>query len=738
MMHAMHTPTLALRPWARAALTALPLFAAMVVAAAPAAPVPPVAPQVPFVVTSPAGGHRDDPYYWLRDDDTKAKRPEVMRHLEAENAYAQAMLAPLTPLRANLLAEMKARIRQDDASPPQYDNGYWYWTRFAKGAEYPQLMRRAGTPERMAPKARDELVLDQPTMAKGQSFFAVGGFAVSADRHLIAWTEDTQGRRIHTLRFRDLATGQDLPDRVPGVLETMVWAADNRSVFYVLQDPVTLQSGAIKLHRLGTPASDDRTVYDEPDKTLFTNIGLSASRQQLLIQLDGFDSTELRAVPTGRPESEPTVILARRTGVRAFGDHLAGRWVIRTNENALNFRLVAAPETAPDDRSRWQDLVPARADAAIDNFALMASGIVVEERVDATKRLRVLPASGGKPYLVPGGGEAGTMALLPTPDASSPLLRYSVTSMTAPLATWDLNLATGQRLLRKRDPVPGYDEKRYATQRVWAPSRDGKRIPIVLGWRTDRARHDGKAPLLVVGYGSYGIPSDPVFRVTRLPLLDRGFVVAIAQVRGGSELGQGWYEDGRLANKQHSFDDFVDATRHLVAERWGAKDKVFASGGSAGGLLMGAVANQAGGDYRGIALHVPFVDVVTTMLDESIPLTANEWTQWGDPRKQPDYDRMLAYSPYDNIAARPYPAMLVTTGLWDSQVQYYEPAKYVARLRERKTDTQPLLFDINMTAGHRGSSGRFERLKNVALEQAFFLSLAGLGQAMPPVPARAP
>ena len=713
----------------RAAASALAASVLLALAAHAAEPKPPEAPQKPHTVESPSG-NRVDEYYWLRDDDEKAKRPEVMQYLEAETAYSKAMLAPLDKLREQLIGEMKTRIKQDDASPPQYNSGWWAWTRFDKGAEYPRLMRRAGTPQGMNPKAREEVVLDLPRRAKGQSFFNLGFSAVSPDHRLVAWTEDTKGRRIHTLHFRDLVTGKVLEDAIPGVLEAVAWAADNRTVFYILQDPVTLQSGPVKRHRLGTPASEDATVYEEADKTLFTVIYPSASREQLIIHIDGFDTTETLAVALDKPDSAPRVVLPRRAGVRSYADHLAGRWVIRTNDHALNFRLVEAANRAPEDTAQWKDLVPAREDAAIDGFALMRHGIVLEERVDAAKRLRVLPSDGKPPYVVPAGGGAATMELLPNPDADSPWLRYSVTSMTQPLSTWDLNLATGQRVLRKTEPVPGYDPRRYATERAWAPARDGKRIPVVLAWRTDRAARNGRAPLLVTGYGAYGIPNDPKCRVGRLPLLDRGFVVAIAQVRGGSELGQGWYEDGRLMHKQNTFNDFIDATRYLVAEGWGAKDKVFASGGSAGGLLMGAIANQAGMDYRGIALHVPFVDAVTTMLDESIPLTANEWTQWGDPRRQPDYDYILSYSPYDNIAARPYPAMLVTTGLWDSQVQYYEPSKYVARLRAKKTDDNPLLMDVNLTAGHHGATGRFQKLRDAALEQAFFLSLAGMAPAL--------
>ncbi len=712
-------------------LATLALSLVLAAQAAPVAgPKPPVAPTKPHVVASPFGDRADE-YHWMRDDDPLRKRPEVMRHLQAENTYAGRMMAPLARMRAELVAEMKSHVPADDSAPPWFDNGHWYWERFAKGAEHPALMRRAGTPEGPDPKAREELVLDQARQARGQPFYSLGQAAVSPDGRWLAWTEDTQGRTTHRLRIRDLKTGRILPDQMPGVLDPVVWSADNRSVFYLQQDPVTLQGRAVRRHVVGTPARRDTVVYEEADKTLTTALSASASRQHLLIQMEGYDTTELRAVPTDRPDSLPVTIHARRPGVLSWGDHLGGRWVFQTNENALNFRLVEAPEATPEDRARWKDLVPARDDAAVEGFALMRGGVVVEERVDAARRLRVLPADGRPPYLVPGSATTSTMELLPHPDASSPWLRYTVTSLVDPLATHDLDLATGRSMLRKQQVVPGYDATRYATLRTWATSRDGLRIPIVLVHRPDRARQDGRAPLLVEAYGAYGAPSDPLFGITRLPLLDRGFVIAVAQVRGGSEMGQSWYEAGRLKYKQNTFNDFVDATRHLVAEGWGDKTRVFASGGSAGGLLMAAVANQAGADYRGIAAHVPFVDVVTTMLDETIPLTANEWSQWGDPRRQPDHDFMLAYSPYDQIAAKPYPAMLVTSGLWDGQVQYFEPAKYVARLRARKTDTQPLLFAINMRAGHQGNSGRFERFKDAALEQAFFLSLAGLAPAMP-------
>ena len=696
---------------------------------------PPVAPQVPHVVKSPHGD-RTDAYYWLRDDDPKAKRAEVVRHLEAENAYTDAVLAPLAGLRQQLVAEMRGRIKEDDSTPPVYDRGFWYWREFKAGDEYPRLLRQRGTPERMDAKATPQLLLDQPALARGHAYFKVGSTAVSPDGKLLAWTEDTAGRRIHTLRFKNLVTGETYADSVPGVLEQMAWANDSRTLFYILQDPVTLQSGPVFRHVLGTAAQADVKVYEEADKTLFVNVSRTVSGRYIHIGIYGTETAETRVVPADKPAADVKVVLKRRDKVRHTADHLNGRWVIRTNEDALNFRLVSAPENAPDVRSLWRTLVPAREQATLEAFVLTTRGIAVQERVDADSRVRLLGR--GAQALVQAKAQAKALALPPGTvvalgehrDAAAAHLRYDVTSMVQPTATYDLHLASGQPVLRKVRAVPGYDAALYATQRLWAPARDGKRIPVTLAWRKDRAKADGTAPLFVIGYGSYGYSYDPAFSSSRPSLMDRGFVIAIAHVRGGAELGEGWYEDGRMMNKKNSFNDFIDATQALLKAGWGAPGQVFANGGSAGGLLMGAVANQAPQLYKGMVLDVPFVDVVTTMLDETIPLTANEWLQWGDPREKAAYDYMLSYSPYDNIEAKAYPAMLVTTGLWDSQVQYYEPAKYVARLRAKKTDANPLLLAVNMKAGHGGASGRFEILNEQARQYAFLLSLAGRADSM--------
>ena len=690
-------------------------------------PMPPMAAKVPFVVSSPHGD-RVDNYFWLRDDHPKVKRPEVLQYLQAENAYTAAMMAPLAGLQQKLLNEMRARIRPDESTPPAYDRGWWTWTEYTPGAEYPHVMRRRGGPQGPDDKAPPQVVLDQPALAQGKAYFNVGGMAVSPDGKLLAWAEDTGGRRVHTLRIRNLVTGQTYPDAVPGVMEDLVWSNDNRSLFYIRQDPVTLQGGPVYRHTLGTDASQDVNVYEEADKTLFVGLAATTSRRFVLIRLRGGDMAETRAIPADRPTAAVQMVLARRPTVRHSVDHLDGRWLIVTNEGAPNFKLVSARESASEMRSCWLTLVPGRDDASLERALPLRSGIALQERVQAEQRVRLLVKGRSQPLNTPP-GHTVTLGANPDPDAA--FLRYSVTSLVQPRADYDLHLATRVPVLRKQRDVPGYDASLYATERLWAPSRDGKRIPVTIAWRRDKARPDGTAPLLVYGYGSYGYSMDANFGANRISLLDRGFVWAIAHVRGGADMGQAWFEDGRLANKQNSFNDFVDATDHLLKVGWAARDKVFAIGGSAGGLLVGAVANQAGERYRGMVVAVPFVDVVTTMLDETIPLTVNEYTQWGDPRQKQAYETMLAYSPYDNLAAKPYPAMYVSSGLWDSQVQYHEPAKFVAKLRALKTDSSLLLLDTDMSAGHGGASGRFAALDRTAREFAFLVDLAARAPGKP-------
>jgi oligopeptidase B len=689
-------------------------------------PLPPVARQEAFIVKSP-NGERVDEYYWLRDDHPERKHDDVMAYLGAEQAYCEAMLARQAPLEAKLLGEIRGRIKEDDSTPPQHDRGWWYWQAFREGAEYPVWMRRRGGPDGPAAGEPEVVMLDGNALAKGHAFFRVSSAEVSPDGWMVAWTEDTVGRRAHELRIRDLRTGKDLPDRITGTLESVVWSEDGRSLFYMRQDPVLLQSGPVCRHVLGTPASADAVVYEEADDTLFTGIEASADRAWLLVAMDGYDTTEVRALPLARPSEPLRVVLAREAGVRNYADHLDGRWVIRTNRDARNFRLMAAADDAVGDRARWSTILPHRADAAIDGFALLRGGIAVAERAEANARVRIVPWSGGEGSVVPSKEPAYAMDLGDNPDPGNGAVRVSYTSMVTPRTVIDVDLASGAQQVRKVQPVRGYDPLEFESVRLWAPSRDGKRIPVSVCWKRNAWARDGKHPVLVEGYGAYGIPTDAQFDIAGISLMERGFALALAHVRGGADLGQDWYEDGRLLHKRNTFNDFVDVTDFLQKEGWADPARTFATGGSAGGLLMGAVANMAGDRFRGMGIHVPFVDALTTMLDASIPLTTNEWTQWGNPIESREaYEYILSYSPYDNLAAKAYPAMLVSTGLWDSQVQYFEPAKYVARLRRLKTDRNPLVMHINMEAGHGGKSGRFERLAQVAREQAFFLDLAGI------------
>ncbi len=690
-------------------------------------PVAPVATRVPFTVKSPHGDRVDD-YYWLRDDDAKTKRPEILAYLNAENAYTESVTAHLLPLQQSLLAEMRGRIKEDDSTAPLYHNGYWYSTRFNQGAEYPVLVRQAGTPIAPTAGAQVAVLLDGPVLGKDKPFFSLGAIEVSHNNEMLAWTDDTTGRRISTLRFKSLVSGETLPDAIPGVMESIAWALDGKTVFYVKQDPQLLQTGPVYRHTLGTPHESDVQVYNELDETLITGVELSASHEFIMITLEGFDTTELRVISARNPLVAPTIAIARRVGVRSYANHLNGRWVIRTNDHAHNFKLVESDEASVQTVATWRELIGDRAETSLDAFQLFNGAIALGERERANGIVRVVPWGAGeaivKPFTIQADESAYTMSIASRQDPASPAVRVAYTSMISPTTVYDVDLASQARTVRKVQPVIGYDKSLYRTERVWARSRDGKQIPVSLAWRTDRFVRDGSAPIYQEGYGAYGISSDADFSSNRVSLLDRGFLLATAHVRGGADLGQDWYEDGRLMHKKNSFNDFEDVTDFLVRQKYGAAGQVFATGGSAGGMLMGAIANQAGAKYLGIGLHVPFVDVLTTMLDETIPLTANEWTQWGDPREGAAYKYISEYSPIDQIQRKAYPAMLVTTGLWDSQVQYFEPSKYVARLRAMKSDTNPLLFRINMDAGHGGNSGRFNRLKEIALEFAFFIDLA--------------
>jgi oligopeptidase B len=688
---------------------------------------PPVAAIRPQVVRSPHGDRVDD-YYWLRDDERAAA--DVLAHLRAEDDYREAVMATWQPLQDALYREIVGRIRQDDDSVPYEDNGHWYLHRYDAGDEYPVYLRRAGGPD-----GPEQVLLDVRSRAHGHDFYELGALEVSLDQRWLAVTEDTVGRRQYTLRFRSLETGEWLPDAVPNVEEGIAWTGDHRRVLYVEKDPVTLLGLRVRWHELGTDPALDPVVHEEQDEAFYTSVGISKDRRFLLIDSSSTVTTETRYARIDDPSLAFRVLLPRKRGHEYSVDHVGERWVIRSNWRAVNFRLLEAPTDSAGDRKHWRELVPHRDDVLISGFDVFDRWLAVEERADGLRRIRLRRWDDAAGFHLDADEPACRMALGANEEVASEVVRYTYTSLTTPRTTYDYDLRTGEKRLLKRDSVLGdFDPARYATEYLWVPARDGESIPVALVYRRDAFRRDGSAPLLQYGYGAYGISSDPVFSSSLLSLLDRGFVYAIAQVRGGQERGRRWYEDGRQLQKRHTFEDFIDVTRHLVAEKYADPRRAFARGGSAGGLLVAAVANLAPELYRGMVAHVPFVDIVTTMLDDSIPLTTNEYDEWGDPNQRPYYDCMLAYSPYDNVQSQGYPALLVTTGMWDSQVQYYEPAKWVAKLRRMKTDDRPLLLKVNFDAGHGGKSGRLEHLHEVAMEYAFLLVQAGLGGPGPAQP----
>lgn len=678
---------------------------------------PPVAAQRPYEVKAPHGATRQDEYYWLRDD--SRQNAEMLDYLKAENTYADAMLAPQAALRDTLYAELVGRIKQDDSTVPYLEDGYWYYVRFEEGKEYPIHARRKGSLE-----AAEEVVLDVNVLAEGKGFYQAAGLAVSPDGGKLAFFEDTSGRRQYTLRIKDLSTGEMLPDSVSGLAANGVWTADGSTIYMVENDPVTLLTTRVKAHRLGTDAATDAVVYEEKDPTFYMGVGKTRSEQYICIGVQSTVSSEARCTDASTP-GEFRVIAARERDVEYSADHLDGRWVIRTNWNAKNFKLMQAEGDAVFDRAQWVDLIPHDAAVLIEGFELFKGFMAIDQRAQGLSSLRIRMADGSE-QPVASDESAYTMGLAVNAEADTDWLRYSYTSMTTPMSTYELNIRSGERKLLKEQPVlGGFDKSNYVTERLWAPARDGVQIPVTVLYRKD-FKKDGSAALLQYGYGSYGASMDPYFNSNVLSLVDRGMVYAIAHIRGGQEMGRAWYEEGKLLKKMNTFHDFIDVTDFLVKQGYAASTRVSAMGGSAGGLLMGAVANLAADKYRAIVSQVPFVDVVTTMLDASIPLTTNEYDEWGNPEDPAYYDFMLSYSPYDNLQAKSYPAMYVGTGLWDSQVQYFEPAKYVARLRAKKTDSNVLIFRVNMEAGHGGKSGRFQRLKESAEQYAFLIDQLGV------------
>ena len=694
-------------------------------------PTPPDVEKKPHVVKAPHGAERRDEYYWLRDD--KRKDADMLGYLKAENAYADALLAPLKPVQDQLYDEIVARIKQDDSSVPYRDRGWWYYSRFEQGKDYPIHARRkdgAGVDALSIQEANaagdfaaEQLLFDVNAMAAGKDYYAVGGRTVSQDNRMVVYGDDTNGRRQYTLRVKDLDTGETLADSIPGTAGYAVWADDNRTFFYIENDPETLLSTRVKKHVVGSDPKDDVLVYEEQDDTFYMGVGRTRDDKYITIGMSSTVSDELRYAPAADPR-EFKVLAPRTRDVEYDADHHGGRWVIRTNDGgAKNFKVVTAADGATS-RKDWQDWIAHDPQVFIEDIELFDGHAAVAERSGGLERVRILKDGGTSEY-VKADETAYSMGLDVNAEPDTDWLRYGYTSLAMPATTYELNVKTGERRELKRQPVPGYDPANYVTERVWVTARDGAKVPVSLVYRKGFEKN-GKAAMLQYGYGSYGASMDPGFSVTTVSLLDRGMVYALAHIRGGQEMGRAWYEDGKLLHKQNTFTDFIDVTDALVKQGYAAPDRVAALGGSAGGLLMGAIANMAPDKYRVILSQVPFVDVVTTMLDASIPLTTNEYDEWGNPEQKQYYDYMLSYSPYDNLKAQAYPATFVGTGLWDSQVQYWEPAKYVARLRDLNTSKAPVVFRINMEAGHGGKSGRFRKYREQAEMYSFMLEQLGV------------
>lgn len=682
---------------------------------------PPKAAQRAHVVTSPFGD-RVDPWYWLRDDERK--NPEMIAYLEAENAYMKAVMAPHRALEQKVYEEIVGRLKQDDASVPQRRNGYWYYSRYETGKQYPIFARRKGSLD-----APEEILIDGNVRAQGHDFYQLAGLEVSLDGRWAAVAEDTVGRRQYEIRIKNLDTGEFLSDVLTNVEPDIAWANDNRTFVYIRKDPQTLLGNKVYRHERGTSPDQDVLVYAQEDESFYMGVDKSKSDRYIYIASQSTVSSEYRYADANDPKLEFRVALTRERDHEYQLEDLGDRFIIRTNWQAKNFRIVEAPKATVGDRGTWKDLVAHRDDAFIGGFETFDRFLAVSERSGGLQKLRVRSWDGKKNFVMDAADPAYVMALGNNTEQSTTLLRYVYTSPTTPASTYDYDMTTGERRLLKQEPVlGGFDATRYAADFRFATAQDGTKIPVTLLYRRGTPL-DGTAPVYQYAYGSYGITSEPGFRSPVLSLVDRGFVYVIAHIRGGQEMGRNWYENGKLQNKKNTFTDFVDVTRYLVKEKIADPKRVFGMGGSAGGLLMGAVANLAPNEYKALIAHVPFVDVVTTMLDESIPLTTNEFDEWGNPGKdRAAYDYMLSYSPYDQVSARDYPAMLVTSGLWDSQVQYWEPTKWVAKLRSVKTDRKPLLLRTNMEAGHGGKSGRFERYREVAEEYAFILWQAGIKQ----------
>jgi oligopeptidase B len=672
----------------------------------------PIAPKKPQLLEI-HGHQRIDEYYWMND----RENPEVIDYLNQENEYLEKVLKPTEDFQKSLFEEMKGRIKEDDQSVPYFKSGYHWYVRYEKGEEYPIYCRKKGSLE-----AAEEVILNVNELARGKSFYQVGGTGTSPDQKILAFAADEIGRRIYTLYFKNLETGENHSESIPEITGNFVWAADNQTLFYSKQDPETLRSHRIYRHVLGTDCAADELIFEEADEEFSCVVHKTKSERYLLIHSESTISSEVRFVEATTP-NEPFQILQERTPHLEYAtDHYGDHFYIRTNDQAQNFKLVKAPVHSPG-KANWEDVIPHRADVLLEDFDLFSRYLVTQERFNGLTQIQILPWK-GEGHALQFDDETYTAWISTNPEFDTDVLRFGYNSLTTPSSVFDYHLISREKtLLKQQEVVGGYDPTEFHSERIWAKAEDGVLVPISLVYKKSLFSKNSQNPLLLYSYGSYGYSMDAYFSSNRLSLLNRGFVFAIAHIRGGEDLGRHWYEDGKMLRKKNTFTDFIACAEHLIQHHYTSPSHLHAMGGSAGGLLMGAVINMKPELFRGVIANVPFVDVVTTMLDESIPLTTGEFQEWGNPKHQEYYEYMLSYSPYDNVEAKNYPNLLVTSGLHDSQVQYWEPTKWVAKLRDMKTDSNLLLLHTNMEAGHGGASGRFKALKELALEYAFLLML---------------
>ncbi len=661
---------------------------------------------------------RVDNYFWLND----RENPNVIDYLKQENDYNDRMTAHTKDFQSDLFEEMKARIKEDDSSVPYKLNGYWYITRYEKGKDYPIYSRKKETLD-----GPEEILFDCNIEAKGHNYFKMVGLNISPDNKLVAFGVDTVSRRNYTIRIKNLETGKIYPEVIETTTGGSTWAADSKTLFYTKKDVETLRSDKVYRHVLDTPVTEDVEIYNETDDTFYTFVYKTKSKRFLVIGSGSTLTTEYRILKADDPMGEFKVFQPRvrglEYGIAHYNDHF---YVLTNADDAKNFKLMKVSEDNTS-KENWKDVIPHRKDVLLEDIEIFKDYYVVSERSNGLNMINVKRWDGKADYYLPFDNETYTAYVSTNPDFDTKTLRYSYNSLTTPNSVIDFDMETKEKQIKKEQEVLGgkFDKNNYVSERIWATAIDGTKVPISLVYRKG-IQKNGTNPVLQYAYGSYGSTIDPYFSTARLSLLDRGFIYAIAHIRGGEYLGRSWYEDGKLFKKKNTFTDFVDCSRFLIEQNYTSPDHLYAMGGSAGGLLMGVVVNISPELYNGVVAAVPFVDVVTTMLDDSIPLTTGEYDEWGNPNEKDYYEYMKSYSPYDNVHAQEYPNMLVTTGLHDSQVQYWEPAKWVAKLRELKTDDNLLLLHTNMDAGHGGASGRFEALKEVAEEYAFLLDLEGI------------